>query len=212
DLTVSVNGTMSPATKVEVGNATGTKNVDNVKVTNISKPAVGENGTVTFQLSDKHNNPIVGEKEITVNIDGQPHSLPVTETSPGTYEAIIQGQIAGNHYISVVVNGKESPKELLIVDKPQPIKPKDPSGIGQKGEQGVVDNIAITTGDTSHLQSGDKLEITVTITDAFNNGLSGLDTNNINIGKHKGDTLKWVDNQDGSYSTNIELTEIGNND
>ncbi|MEX6256589.1 Ig-like domain-containing protein [Providencia huaxiensis] len=212
DLTVSVNGTMSPATKVEVGNATGTKNVDNVKVTNISKPAAGENGTVTFQLSDKHNNPIVGEKEITVNIDGQPHTLPVTETSPGTYEAIIQGQIAGNHYISVVVNGKESPKELLIVDKPQPIKPKDPSGIGQKGEQGVVDNIAITTGDTSHLQSGDKLEITVTITDAFNNGLSGLDTNNINIGKHKGDTLKWVDNQDGSYSTNIELTEIGNND
>ncbi|MEX9296044.1 invasin domain 3-containing protein [Providencia alcalifaciens] len=212
DLTVSVNGTMSPATKVEVGNATGTKNVDNVKITNISKPAAGENGTVTFQLSDKHNNPIVGEKEITVNIDGQPHTLPVTETSPGTYEAIIQGQIAGNHYISVVVNGKESPKELLIVDKPQPIKPKDPSGIGQKGEQGVVDNIAITTGDTSHLQSGDKLEITVTITDAFNNGLSGLDTNNINIGKHKGDTLKWVDNQDGSYSTNIELTEIGNND
>ncbi|MGV2934522.1 Ig-like domain-containing protein [Providencia sp. AGC89] len=212
DLTVSVNGTMSPATKVEVGNATGTKNVDNVKVTNISKPAAGENGTVTFQLSDKHNNPIVGEKEITVNIDGQPHTLPVTETSSGTYEAIIQGQIAGNHYISVVVNGKESPKELLIVDKPQPIKPKDPSGIGQKGEQGVVDNIAITTGDTSHLQSGDKLEITVTITDAFNNGLSGLDTNNINIGKHKGDTLKWVDNQDGSYSTNIELTEIGNND
>ncbi len=212
DLTASINGTTSLKTDIQVANATGTIHVDKVKIIKVEKPAAGVDSTITLELTDKHSNPVVGETEVTVNIDGQAHTLPVTETSPGIYDVIIQGQLAGNHIVSVIVNGEGSPKEPLIVDKSRPVKPKDPSGAGQKGELGVIDNIVITTGDTSHLQSGDKLEVVVSITDAFNNGLSGLDTNNINIGKHKGDTLVWADNGDGSYTTTLPLTDIGNND
>ncbi|MEX9870090.1 invasin domain 3-containing protein [Providencia huaxiensis] len=212
DLTASINGTTSLKTDIQVGNATGTIHVDKVKIIKVEKPAAGIDSTITFELTDKHSNPVVGETDVIVNIDGQPHTLPVTETSPGIYDVIIQGQLAGNHIVSVIVNGKGSPKEPLIVDKPRPVKPKNPSGTGQKGELGVVDNIVITTGDTSHLQSGDKLKVVVSITDAFNNGLLGLDTNNINIGKHKGDTLVWADNSDGSYTTTLLLTDVGNND
>ncbi|MBQ0365293.1 invasin domain 3-containing protein [Providencia rettgeri] len=212
DLTATINGTTSSKTDIFVNNATGTVHVDNVKIIKTEKPAAGVDSTISLELTDKHGNPVVGETEITVNIDGQAHKLPATETSPGVYDVIIHGQHAGNHDISVTVNGEKSPKELLIVDKPQPIKPKDPSGNGQTGEQGVVDTIEIKTGNTVGLQSGDKLEITVTVTDAFNNGLSGLNTHNIDIGKHKGDTLAWVDNGDGSYTTTITLTEIGKKD
>ncbi|HBC7430230.1 TPA: inverse autotransporter beta domain-containing protein [Providencia rettgeri] len=212
DLTASINGSTSPKTDIQVNHATGTTHVDKVKITKIEKPAAGMDSTVTIELTDKYGNSVVGEKEITININGQPHTLPTTETSPGIYQVIIDGQLAGNHDLSAVVNGKKSPKELLIIDKPQPVKPKNPNGTGQKGGQGVIDKIEITTGNTNNLQSGDNLEITVTITDAFNNGLAGLNTNNIDIGKHKGDTLVWVDNGDGSYTTTLPLTEAGNND
>ncbi|MEX9602714.1 MULTISPECIES: invasin domain 3-containing protein [unclassified Providencia] len=212
DLTASINSTTSPKIDVLVNNASGTIHVDKVKITKTEKPAAGTDSIVTIELTDKHGNHVVGETEAIANINGQPHTLPITETSPGIYDVIIPGQLAGNHIVSVIVNGEESPKEPLIVDKPRPVKPKGPSGAGPKGELGVIDNIVITTGDASHLQSGDKLEVIVSITDAFNNGLSGLDTNNINIGKHKGDTLVWVDNGDGSYTTIIPLTDVGNND
>ncbi|HBO22441.1 MAG TPA: hypothetical protein DD649_06070, partial [Providencia sp.] len=212
DLTASINGTTSPQTQVQVENATGTTNVDKVEITNITKPVAGADSTITIELTDKNGNPVVGETEITINIDGKPHILPVTEKSPGIYETTISGQHAGNHSISATINGEESPKELLIVDKPQPIQPKDPSGTGQKGEQGVVDKIEITTGNTSNLHSGDLLDITVSISDTFGNGLVGLDTNKIDIGNHKGDTLTWVDKGDGKYTTTITLTELGIND
>ncbi|WP_395606186.1 invasin domain 3-containing protein [Providencia rettgeri] len=212
NLTASINGTISPKTDVLVSNANGTVHVDKVKIIKTEKPAAGIDSTITLELTDKHGNPVVGETEVTVNINDQPHTLPVTEISPGIYEAIIAGQLTGNHDISAIVNGKESPNELLIVEQPQPVKPQNPNGTGQKGEQGVVDKIEIKTGNTVGLQSGDKLEITVTVTDAFNNGLSGLNTNNIDIGKHEGDTLAWVDNGDGSYTTTLPLTEVGNND
>lgn len=212
NLTASINGTISPKTDVLVSNANGTVHVDKVKIIKTEKPAAGIDSTITLELTDKHGNPVVGETEVTVNINDQPHTLPVTEISPGIYEAIIAGQLTGNHDISAIVNRKESPNELLIVEQPQPVKPQNPNGTGQKGEQGVVDKIEIKTGNTVGLQSGDKLEITVTVTDAFNNGLSGLNTNNIDIGKHEGDTLAWVDNGDGSYTTTLPLTEVGNND
>ncbi|MCG5280240.1 invasin domain 3-containing protein [Providencia rettgeri] len=212
DLTATINGTTSSKTDVLVNNASGTVHIDKVKIIKTEKPAAGIDSTITLELTDKHGNPVVGETEVTVNINDQPHTLPVTEISPGIYEAIIAGQLTGNHDISAIVNGKESPNELLIVEQPQPVKPQNPNGTGQKGEQGVVDKIEIKTGNTVGLQSGDKLEITVTVTDAFNNGLSGLNTNNIDIGKHKGDTLTWVDNGDGSYTTTLPLPEVGNND
>ncbi|ENA0806843.1 invasin domain 3-containing protein [Providencia rettgeri] len=212
DLTATINGTTSSKTDVLVNNTSGTVHIDKVKIIKTEKPAAGIDSTITLELTDKHGNPVVGETEVTVNINDQPHTLPVTEISPGIYEAIIAGQLTGNHDISAIVNGKESPNELLIVEQPQPVKPQNPNGTGQKGEQGVVDKIEIKTGNTVGLQSGDKLEITVTVTDAFNNGLSGLNTNNIDIGKHKGDTLTWVDNGDGSYTTTLPLPEVGNND
>ena len=212
DLTASINGITSPQTQIQVNNATGTININKVEITNITKPVAGADSTITIELTDKNGNPVVGETEITINIDGKPHILPVTEKSPGIYETTISGQHAGNHSISATINGEESPKELLIVDKPQPIQPKDPSGAGQKGEQGVVDKIEITTGNTSNLHSGDLLDITVSISDTFGNGLVGLDTNKIDIGNHKGDTLTWVDKGDGKYTTTITLTELGIND
>ncbi|NHX32980.1 hypothetical protein HA388_23530, partial [Escherichia coli] len=136
NLTASINGTISPKTDVLVSNANGTVHVDKVKIIKTEKPAAGIDSTITLELTDKHGNPVVGETEVTVNINDQPHTLPVTEISPGIYEAIIAGQLTGNHDISAIVNGKESPTELLIVEQPQPVKPQNPNGTGQKGEQG----------------------------------------------------------------------------
>ncbi|MEY0399741.1 invasin domain 3-containing protein, partial [Providencia rettgeri] len=100
----------------------------------------------------------------------------------------------------------------LIVEQPKTISPNNTDGTGQKGEKGVIDNIVTTPNKTHGLQSAHTLEVTVTITDTFGNGLSGLNTHNIDIGKHKGDTLTWTDNGDGSYTTTLPLTEVGNND
>ncbi|QKJ50952.1 hypothetical protein G9396_08380 [Providencia rettgeri] len=72
--------------------------------------------------------------------------------------------------------------------------------------------MAITVDHTHRFESGNPLDVTVTVSDAFGNGLAGLNTDNIDVGKHKGNTLKWGDNGDGSYTTTLTLTEVGSND
>ncbi|WP_273840616.1 hypothetical protein, partial [Providencia rettgeri] len=91
----------------------------------------------------------------------------------------------------------DSNKETLNVQPPAPVTPNSQ---GQTGQQGVVDKLDITTGSTSGLKSGDTLEVTVTATDTFGNGIKGLDKDNLHLGNLKGDTLNWVDNNDGSYT------------
>ncbi|WP_273827960.1 hypothetical protein, partial [Providencia rettgeri] len=87
-----------------------------------------------------------------------------------------------------------------------------PNNQGQKDQKGVVKTLEITTGSTSGLKSGDTLNVTVTATDAFNNGIKGLDKNNLHLGSLKGDTLNWTDNGDGSYTAQVPLKDLGNID
>ncbi|TOL43461.1 hypothetical protein CGH97_25470, partial [Vibrio parahaemolyticus] len=77
---------------------------DQVKITKTEKPAAGSNSIVTIELTDKHGNLVAGEKEITINIDGQAHKLPARERKPGIYEVTLPALQAGNHSISANVN------------------------------------------------------------------------------------------------------------
>ncbi|MEY0519896.1 Ig-like domain-containing protein, partial [Providencia huaxiensis] len=131
---------------------------------------------------------------------------------PGIYEITLPALQAGKHDIHTSVNNTVSIKESLLVEQPKPISPNNSNGTGQQGEKGVIDKVTIALDHTHRFESDNPLEITVTVTDAFGNGLAGLNTDNIDIGKHKGDTLTWTDNGDGSYTTTLPLTEVGNND
>ncbi|MFP4864038.1 invasin domain 3-containing protein, partial [Providencia rettgeri] len=212
DLTVSINGTASPQKQIQVSNAAGKDKVSKVTIIKTEQPAAGSNSTLTVQLTDSNGNPVVGETEIIVNIDNNPHTLPAKEGKPGIYEITLPALQAGKHDIHTSVNNTVSIKESLLVEQPKPISPNNSNGTGQQGEKGVIDKVTIALDHTHRFESDNPLEITVTVTDAFGNGLAGLNTDNIDIGKHKGNTLNWVDNGDGSYTTTLTLTDVGSND
>ncbi|HGN1706767.1 TPA: invasin domain 3-containing protein [Providencia rettgeri] len=209
EITANFNGEKSPQTQVQVGNATGTSNVEKVEIIQLPPAPTGVNGTLVINLKDKNGNPVVGENHVTVIIDGNTSTLPVIETHPGTYEARLTGQNSGNHDVTVTVNDKESPKQPWVIEPPKPIIPQNTNGTGIKGQYGVVDKVTITTGNTVGLKSGDSLELLVTILDGFGNGLSGLNTDNIQLGSITDKTLNWVDNGDGSYTGTLPLTQTG---
>ncbi|WP_273827962.1 hypothetical protein, partial [Providencia rettgeri] len=148
-------------------------------------------------LTDKNGHQVKDIKEIEVTIGNDKHTLPVTPNTDGSYTAELPAQQSGDKLINVSVNGKDSNKETLNVQPPAPVSPNSQ---GQKDQKGVVKTLEITTGSTSGLKSGDTLEVTVTATDAFGNGIKGLDKDNLNLGNLKGDTLNWTDNGDGSYT------------
>ncbi|MEQ5318632.1 hypothetical protein ABN239_16480 [Providencia vermicola] len=105
-------------------------------------------------------------------------------------------------------SGIASIKKSALIEQPL----NNSNEMGQQGRKGVIDKVAITLDHTHRFQSGNPLDITVTVTDTFGNGLAGLNTENIDIGKHKGNTLNWMDNNDGSYTTTLTLTDVGSND
>ncbi|MEQ4678224.1 inverse autotransporter beta domain-containing protein [Providencia rettgeri] len=168
-----------------------------VTIIDLEQAAAGTSSNITISLTDMHGNAVSGaDGTVTVNIDGKPTPITITENRPGSgiYNGKLPGQHTGSPSITVTVDGQTSSPETLIVEQPKPISPNNTNGTGQKGEKGVIDSIIITPSKTHGLQSGDTLDVIVTITDAFGNGLSGLNTDNIDIGKHKGDTLAWTDN------------------
>ncbi|MCB6145718.1 Ig-like domain-containing protein [Providencia rettgeri] len=186
-----------------------------VTIIDLEQAAAGTSSNITISLTDMHGNAVSGaDGTVTVNIDGKPTPITITENRPGSgiYNGKLPGQHTGSPSITVTVDGQTSSPETLIVEQPKPISPNNTNGTGQKGEKGVIDSIIITPSKTHGLQSGDTLDVIVTITDAFGNGLSGLNTDNIDIGKHKGDTLAWTDNGDGSYTTTLPLSKVGNTD
>ncbi|MEY0288128.1 inverse autotransporter beta domain-containing protein [Providencia rettgeri] len=185
-----------------------------VTILELAPAAAGADSNIKISLTDTHGNAVSGaDGTVIVNIDGKPTPIIISETFPGSgvYTGKLPGQHSGTSNITVTVDGQTSPPETLIVEQPKTISPNNTDGTGQKGEKGVIDSIVATPNKTHGLQSGDTLDVTVTITDTFGNGLSGLNTNNIDIGKHKGDTLTWKDNGDGSYTTTLPLTETGTN-
>ncbi|WP_275077014.1 hypothetical protein, partial [Providencia rettgeri] len=154
-------------------------------------------------------------KEIEVTIGNNKHTLPVTPNADGSYTAelpALQALQAGDHQITATVNGQSSTQDTLEVKKPAPIGSNSSSGTGKHGERGVINNISMKTSDATHLQSGNTLDITVTIIDAFNNPLTAIDPSNIILDGYKASSLKWLDNGDGTYTTPLLLTQIGTNE
>ena len=210
DVTASLNGVSSQKTDITVGNATGNNSVQNIVVTpNTKTPNAGDKPTIKVELTDKNGNPVKDVQNIEVTIGNDKHTLPVTPNTDGSYTAELPAQQSGDKQINVSVNGKDSNKETLNVQPPAPISPNNQ---GQQDQKGVVKTLEITTGSTSGLKSGDTLEVTVTATDTFGNGIKGLDKNNLHLGSLKGDTLNWTDNGDGSYTAQVPLKDLGNID
>ncbi len=210
DITASINGIFSPTTEITVGKATGNNSVQNIVVTpNTTNLNAGDKPTIKVELTDKNGHQVKDIKEIEVTIGNDKHTLPVTPNTDGSYTAELPAQQSGDKLINVSVNGKDSNKETLNVQQPAPVSPNNQ---GQKDQKGVVKTLEIKTGSISNLKSGDTLDVTVTVTDAFGNGIKGLDKNNLHLGNLKGDTLNWVDNNDGSYTAQVPLKDLGNID
>ncbi|WP_353244207.1 inverse autotransporter beta domain-containing protein, partial [Providencia sp.] len=210
DITANVNGIFSPKTVLTVSHNTDISKVENIVITpNTPTPNAGDKPTIKVEITDKNGNQVKDIQSIDVTIDGNTHTLPVTPNADGSYTAELPAQQSGNKEINITVNGKDSNQETLNVQPPAPVSPNNQ---GQTGQQGVVNTLDIKTGPTTNLKSGDTLEVTVTATDAFGNGITGLDKNNLNLGNLKGDTLNWVDNNDGSYTAQVPLKDLGNID
>ncbi|WP_353243957.1 invasin domain 3-containing protein [Providencia sp.] len=133
----------------------------------------------------------------------------MTPNADGSYTAELPALQAGDHQITATVNGKSSAQDTLEVKKPTPISSNNSSGTGNRGERGVINNITMATSDITRLQSGDNLSITVTIIDAFNNPLTAIAPNNIILDGYKANSLKWLDNGDGTYTTPLLLMQTG---
>ncbi|WP_272685415.1 invasin domain 3-containing protein [Providencia sp. PROV130] len=207
----SINATKTTAKPINVTHANGKDKVSNVNIIKTEQPAAGSSSTLTVTLTDIHGNAVTGEQEIVIEIDGNSLPLPAKEGKPGIYDVTLPALHAGDHKITAIVNGQSSAKNTLEVKKPAPIDSNNPSGTGNRGERGVINNITLATGDITRLQSGDKLDITVALIDVFNNPLTAIDTNNIILDGYKTSSLKWLEKGNGIYTTPLLLTQTGSN-
>ncbi|HHR6131152.1 TPA: inverse autotransporter beta domain-containing protein [Providencia alcalifaciens] len=206
DITTHVNGIYSPKTILTVSRNSGISNIQNVVVTPTNKtPNAGDIPTLTVKLTDNSGNPVNGITQLDVMIGATKHPLPASQNKDGSYTVTLPAQHSGQHDLQVTVNGQPSNTATLTVNTP---KPTTTNTTGKAGEQGVLDNLILSSGSLSHLKSGDTLALTVTAQDAFKNPLTGL-ASTLTLAHQQAGTVTWKDNQDGTYTASLPLTKLG---
>ncbi|QLQ97999.1 invasin domain 3-containing protein [Providencia alcalifaciens] len=206
DITAHVNGIFSPKTVLTVSHNVDISKIQDVVLPPINNtPQAGETPSISVVLTDSHGNPVNDVKQLEVIIAGTPHTLPATQNPDGSYTITLPAQHSGKQDIQVTVNGKDSNKETLTVQAPTPI----PSKVqGNRGEQGVLETVTLSSAALTGLQSGDALDLTVTAKDAFKNPLTGL-ASAIALTHGQTGSITWTDNQDGTYTASLTLSKLG---
>ncbi|MEY0604530.1 hypothetical protein, partial [Providencia huaxiensis] len=94
------------------------------------------------------------------------------------------------------------------MEKPKVILADKPDGSGATDSRGVVKNVQFDPIQITHQQAGNKLKLTVILTDHFDHKLIGV-SRSIMTKTKQASSVKWQDNADGSYSTELLLSKVG---
>ncbi|MEQ5668222.1 hypothetical protein ABN324_21400, partial [Providencia alcalifaciens] len=129
-------------------------------------------------------------------------------TSKGAYTVTLPPQKVGKYTVKVTAY-KQTAQQTWEVNVASVITATNTSGTGTQGARGVVKTAELTAVSTQNLKSGDSVRLTLTLKDAFDNPLSGIDVKNIKLTHNQTGNGLWVDNKDGTYIADLMLTALG---
>jgi adhesin/invasin len=165
---------------------------------------VGENTVLKVTVKDRYGNGVTGLSGSDIALSGALEGQNVSglsweESSTGVYKAELTMTKAGTHRLKATVNHKESGEVPVTVAQPNVVS--------------VVNSVALAAS-VSQLVVGETTELTVTLTDAYGNGVTGLSGSDIAIsGALAGQEvsgLSWSEGDAGVYtSTALTMTKAG---
>nr|ELR5140023.1 hypothetical protein [Providencia rettgeri] len=168
-----------------------------------------KNSTITIVLTDANSLPVTGVNGSAIlSIDGVETLINITEKTKNTgiYTSSLSGQKSGDHKIKVTVGGIHSTESTLHVSAPNAITNNKH---GAEGEHGVVKTAELTIAPAQGFKSGDNVTLTLTLKDAFDNTLVGVDTSAIKLTHNQRLTPVWTDRKNGTYTAALKLTKLG---
>lgn len=185
--------------------------LENVIITPFSTTQAGANSTLFVKLSDKYGHPLSKlNGDVIVNIDNKSSDIRLEpfKSFPGTFMGTIKGKKSGRYRINIAINGIKSNSEILVVSVPETISSNQ---VDQSNGRGVVSSIELKSSSASSLHFDDKLHLTVTLKDIFDNTLKDIQPSDIKLLHKQGAKSlgHWKDNQNGSYSAELTLAKSG---
>ncbi|HBO24561.1 MAG TPA: hypothetical protein DD649_16985, partial [Providencia sp.] len=210
ELIATANNINSQTLRILVEKAVGNSKVTQIKILAILEPIAGAESTLAVSLADSNGHPIEGIKEVTVKV-GNNNTLiiPVSLQPNGNYIGTLPGQQSGKYDLIVSVNNHDSVPKLWTVKKPSTLVAINGNGSGDQNKRGVVAKMLFTATPTANLKTSDKLKLTVTLKDYFDNTLRGIESTSIVINHKQTGSVVWKDNADGTYTTELLLKKRG---
>ncbi|EJF7711148.1 inverse autotransporter beta domain-containing protein [Providencia rettgeri] len=207
---VSING-QSQDVNISVGNTSESTQIASVVLEPIYASEAGEAQTMTVKVTDQYQHPVtaIGD-HISVKVNNQPKKIQFTDSvsNIGVYTATLPAEKMGDYTVEVSAN-KQVASRTWQVKKPAIITAKNNDGSGSENQRGVVKTVELSSSSTNDLKSGDSLQLTVTLKDAFGNYLEGINASHIQLKNKQANTISWSDNRNGRYTAVLPLTNIG---
>ncbi len=147
--------------------------------------------------------------DIKVTLNDKPLNLTFvgSQTDKGTYITTLPAQKTGNYQVKVTAN-KQTAQQTWQVAAAKAIQATKADASGAQGQAGVVNTLELATTQSS-FKSGDTTKLTLTLKDAFDNPLSGIEVKNITLAHNQTGQVTWVDNKNGTYTADLLLTTLG---
>jgi hypothetical protein len=205
NLTFTINGNLGAnSATVEFTHSSnidinGTNGTDTNITANPTSLEAGKVSTITVDVRDEHNNPI-SDADVKIHVEsGVADITSVTNNNNGTYTASLNSTIAGNVTVGFSANGSKSALNTTV-------EFTHSSNIDINGTNGTDTNI---TANPSSLEAGKVSIITVDLRDEHNNPISDANVV-IYVASGVADITNQVNNNDGTYTANLNSTIAGN--
>ncbi|EMM9644075.1 hypothetical protein RG118_004505, partial [Providencia rettgeri] len=210
-LKATVNSIASQAVTVDVQNTNQVTQISTLELSPIAPTAAGNSPTLTVKALDINQHGVTQiADDFKVTLNGALIDAIFTEslTSKGAYTVTLPPQKVGKYTVKVTAY-KQTAQQTWEVNVASVITATNTSGTGTQGARGVVKTAELTAVSTQNLKSGDSVRLTLTLKDAFDNPLSGIDVKNIKLTHNQTGNGLWVDNKDGTYIADLMLTALG---
>ncbi|MBC8654615.1 hypothetical protein GQR86_18885 [Providencia vermicola] len=200
-------GQFTDITNVMVNSPSGKDAVTAIAISPIARSEAGEASSFLIHLTDQYRNPVnnVLSSDITVKINGQKQNIIFTEKNIlNGYTAHLPAAKANSYQIMVEVNGLSKTAEW-VVNPPiaVPITSYDKDGLRRSLETIFITHNAQST----TINSGDKVTLTVALRDKFDNKLTGA-KNALNLLTNLQPTTAWIEVSDGLYTQEVIMNKL----
>ncbi|MBQ0685168.1 hypothetical protein J7315_03600, partial [Providencia rettgeri] len=210
-LKATVNSIASQAVTVDVQNANQVAQISTLELSPIAPTAAGHSPTLMVKALDINQHGVTQiADDFKVTLNGALIDAIFTEslTSKGTYTATLPPKKAGSYTVEVRAN-THTVTQTWVVNAATVTKATHHDGSGVQGQIGVVNTAELAIKTAANLKSMDTIKLTLTLKDAFDNPLSGIDVKNIELTHNQTSNVLWVDNKDGTYTADLMLTALG---